>query len=200
MECFISVNLNCLNYLISPSKHTKWQPHDHHIFWVSFTNLSVSTTGISNAHKEDIWPGRWIAEDRWPSANVQCEEFILQNDRGLALASESQGQCTCYKPMESKVSVKSSFLSGSWSGLPLASSIEDLPVEQRLEDALSECWETATLKEPVALLGFAEVHLQLSCDRSCALIAARLCDVFPTGESSLITRGMSTPQMLSEPK
>ena len=94
--------------------------------------------------------------------------------------------------------MKSSFLSGSWSGLPLASSIEDLPVEQRLEDALSECWETATLTEPVALLGFAEVHLQLSCDRPCALIVARVCDVFPTGESSLITRGMSTHQGLTQ--
>ena len=65
-------------------------------------------------------------------------------------------------------------------------------MEQRLEDSLSECWETAALKEPVALLGFAEVHLQLSCDRPCALVAARLCDVFPTGESSLITKGMLT--------
>lgn len=189
-----TVNFNFLNSLISPSKHTKWQPHDHHIFWVSCTNLRVSTIGISNAHKEDIWPGSWIAESRWPSPNVQCQEFILQNDRGLVLALDNQGQHTCNKPIESEVSVKSSFLSGSWSGLPLASSIEDLPVEQRLEDALSECWESATLEEPVALLGFAELHLQLRCDRPCALVAARLCDVFPTGESSLITRGMSTHQ------
>ncbi len=54
---------------------------------------------------------------------------------------------------------------------------------------MSECWETATLKEPVEVLGFPEVHLELSCDRPCALVAARLCDVFPNGESSLITRG-----------
>ena len=73
-------------------------------------------------------------------------------------------------------------------------SLEELPVEQRLEDALAECWETATLKEPVAVLGFAEVHLQLSCDKPCAQIAARLCDIFPNGESSLITRGKFTPR------
>ena len=68
-------------------------------------------------------------------------------------------------------------------------SLEELPVEQRLEDTLAECWETATLKEPVAVVGFTEVHLQLSCDRPCSQIAARLCDIFPNGESSLITRG-----------
>ncbi len=87
--------------------------------------------------------------------------------------------------------MKSSFLSGSWGGLPLAFSLEELPVEQRLEDALAECWETTTLKEPVEVLGFPEVHLELSSDRPCALVAARLCDVFPNGESSLITRGTS---------
>lgn len=149
-------------------------------------------TGILNAHKEDIWPGRWIAEKRWPSPNVQCQEFSLQNDRNLALASGNES--TDNQPIESKVSVRSSFLSGSWGGLPLVFSLEELPAEQRLEDALAECWETATLKEPVAILGFAEVHLQLSCDRPCAQIAARLCDIFPNGESSLITRGTFTPK------
>ena len=85
--------------------------------------------------------------------------------------------------------VKSSCLSGAWGGVLFANSLEDLPVEQGIEDALAECWETKTLKEPVEVLGFAEVHLQLSCDRPSALVAARLCDVFPNGESALITRG-----------
>ena len=76
-------------------------------------------------------------------------------------------------------------------------SLEELPVEQGLEDALAECWETATLKEPVEVVGFPEVHIQLSCDRPCALVVARLCDVFPNGESSLITRGTYTPLEMS---
>ena len=161
--------------------------------WIIY--FGIPSTGISNAHKEDIWPGRWIAEDRWPSDHVQCQEFILQNDRGLVLASENESIDN--QPIESKMSVRSSFLSGSWGGLPLVFSLEELPVEQRLEDALAECWETATLKEPVAVLGFAEVRLQLSCDRPCAQVAARLCDIFPNGESSLITRGKFTPRRMS---
>lgn len=92
--------------------------------------------------------------------------------------------------MESNVFVKSSFLSGSWGGLPLAFSLHELPMEQGFEDNLSECWETGTLNEPTAVVGFPEVHLQLSSDRACALVAARLCDVFPNGESALITRGV----------
>ena len=158
---------------------------------MNYSFRHIPPTGLSNAHKEDIWPGRWIAEDCWPSPNVQCKEFILQDDRSLALASENES--TDSQPVESKVLVRSSFLSGSWGGLPLVFSLEELPVDQRLEDALAECWETATLKEPVAVLGFAEVHLPLSCERPCAQIAARLCDIFPNGESSLITRGKVTP-------
>ena len=65
-------------------------------------------------------------------------------------------------------------------------------MEQGIEDVLAECWETKTLKEPVLVVGFPEVYLQISCDRPSALVAARLCDVFPNGESVLITRGRST--------
>ena len=150
-----------------------------------------------NAHKEDIWPGKWIAEDYWPSPNVQGQEFCLQKDRLLTMESQILDESSSSEPItptteSCKVTVKSSFLSGSWGGVPLINGLEDLPVEQSLEDTLAECWETATLEEPVEVLGFAEVHLQLTCDRPCALIAARLCDVFPNGKSSLIARGTFT--------
>ena len=153
--------------------------------------------GILNAHKEDIWPGKWIAEDCWPSPNVQCREFCLQKDRLLTMPSQILDESTSSESItptteSCRVTVKSSFLSGSWGGVPLINGLEDLPVEQSLEDALAECWETATLKEPVEVLGFAEVHLQLTCDKPCALIAARLCDIFPNGKSSLIARGTFT--------
>ena len=152
--------------------------------------LLSSLEGISMAHKEDIWPGRWVAEDCWPSPNVQLQEFILHNDQRLALATENYEQATGQESVESNVFVKSSFLSGSWGGLPLAFSLDELPIEQGFEDNLFECWETVTLNKPTAIVGFPEVHLQLSSDRPCALVAARLCDVFPNGESALITRGI----------
>ncbi|XP_044162726.1 putative serine esterase Mb1866c isoform X1 [Acropora millepora] len=143
--------------------------------------------GISNACKQDIWPGKWIAEDLWPSSNVQNQEFELHGDRSLRLAPEKDDEKSS---VNEAVSVKSSFLSGAWGGLPFAFSLDELPMDQRLEDPLSECWETATLPEPIVILGFPEVRLQLSSDSPCALVAVRLCDVFPNGESSLISRGV----------
>ena len=158
---------------------------------IQISHLTLFVIGISNAHKEDIWPGKWIAEDCWPSPNVKHHEFTLHQDRSLTTVSKDKKE-TSSNECITKVSVKSSFLSGSWGGLPLVFSLEELPVDQRVEDTLSECWETASLEEPVSVVGFPEVHLQLSCDRPCALVAMRLCDVFPNGESSLITRGKNT--------
>ncbi|XP_068682264.1 cocaine esterase-like isoform X2 [Montipora foliosa] len=142
--------------------------------------------GISNAHKADIWPGKWIAEDLWPSPNVQNHEFVLHCDRNLRISSVKNEKSA----LNEAVSVKSSFLSGAWGGLPLVFSLDELPVDQRLEDSLSECWETTAFNEPVSIVGYPEVRLQLSSDRPCALVAARLCDVFPDGESALISRGV----------
>ena len=154
----------------------------------SLFTLRFSLKGISNAHKEDIWPGKWIAEDCWPSSSVQHQEFTLRHDKSLTATSENKEKPTANEVV-TKVSVKSSHLSGAWGGLPLAFSLEELPMDQRFEDTLSECWETATLEEPVSVVGFPEAHLQMSCDRPCAVVAVRLCDVFPNGESSLMSRG-----------
>ena len=40
------------------------------------------------------------------------------------------------------------------------------------------------------ILGNPEVEIVLWCDRPQALLAARLCDVWPDGASTLITRGL----------
>lgn len=132
--------------------HTPFR--DNHYQWIisivkycTFV-LHVLLTGISNAHKEDVWPGQWIAEDNWPSSNVLLQELTLHEDRRLAPESEGREK-NVLNESETKVIIKTSFLSGSWCGLPLAFSLEELPVDQRLEDAgrqqrlksLSQWWD-----------------------------------------------------------
>ena len=64
-----------------------------------------------------------------------------------------------------------------------------LPTDQRLENALSACWETEPFKESVPLLGRPEVELELSCDQPQGLVVVRLCDVFPNKAATMISRG-----------
>ena len=64
------------------------------------------------------------------------------------------------------------------------------PLDQRADDALSLVFDSRPLTAPVETLGFPELRLQLRSDRPQAFVAARICDVAPTGESLLVTRGI----------
>jgi putative CocE/NonD family hydrolase len=64
------------------------------------------------------------------------------------------------------------------------------PLDQRGDDALSLVFDSPPLTTPLELLGFPLLRLRLRSDRAHAFVAARLCDVAPTGESLLVTRGV----------
>ena len=66
----------------------------------------------------------------------------------------------------------------------------EFPGDQRPEDGLSLSFDTAPLAEPVEILGVPVARLELAADRPLALVAVRLCDVWPDGASTLITRGL----------
>jgi uncharacterized protein len=55
---------------------------------------------------------------------------------------------------------------------------------------LALCFDTPPLPEAVEMLGFPIVRLRVTADRPRALIAARVCDIAPGGESLLVTRGV----------
>ncbi|MGD8634738.1 MAG: CocE/NonD family hydrolase C-terminal non-catalytic domain-containing protein, partial [Anaerolineales bacterium] len=65
----------------------------------------------------------------------------------------------------------------------------DFPTDQSADDGLSLTFNSAPIEETMDILGFPEVTLTLAADQPNALIVVRLCDVSPTGESLLISRG-----------
>jgi hypothetical protein len=76
---------------------------------------------------------------------------------------------------------------GAWCayGLP-----GDFPPDQRAEDGLSLCFTSAPLEAPLEILGFPELTITVAADQPLALLAVRLCDVAPTGDSLLVSRGL----------
>lgn len=127
-----------------------------------------------------VWPGRWVAEPTWPSANVQPKSLWL-NAGGLL---EQPGG-------ETELGIKGAHHhgldAGAWCpyGAPA-----DLPPDQREEDGLALTFTSDPLDKPLEVLGFPELELALAADKPNALVAVRLCDVSPTGSSTLITRGL----------
>ncbi len=127
-------------------------------------------------------PGRWVAEPGWPSRDIVARRFAL-NGTGLGLGDEPG------PPVE--LAFSGSQAHGLDSGTWVAWGTDvDFAPDQRAEDGRSLCFTSAPLEERLELLGFAEATLTLASDRPNALVAARLCDVAPSGASTLVTYGV----------
>ena len=124
-------------------------------------------------------PGNWVAETEWPSPDVQNHQYFL----GDGLLEEPP-------EFEAELDIRGSQFNGSGAGLwcPYGEEI-DFPIDQRTEDGLSLTFTSPSIEEDMVLLGCPEVSLTLAADQPNALVVVRLCDVSPTGESLLVSRG-----------
>jgi len=66
----------------------------------------------------------------------------------------------------------------------------EFPLDERASDGQCQSFTSAPLAEPMMVLGYPQVDLGLSADRPNALVAVRLCDVAPTGASTLVSWGL----------
>jgi hypothetical protein len=66
----------------------------------------------------------------------------------------------------------------------------ELARDQRHDDALSLCFDSAPLNAPLDILGHAALELDVAVDQRLAFICGRLCDVGPDGSSFRIALGM----------
>ncbi len=125
-------------------------------------------------------PGRWIAEEAWPSPRIEPVALALGDgelggepaDEGLVLRVGS---------------VQTIGLDGgAWCA---DGKSDDLPLDQRAEEAHCLCFTSAPLEDDLPILGHAVLRLALAADRPRAQVTARLCEVAPDGTSLLVTRG-----------
>jgi putative CocE/NonD family hydrolase len=115
-------------------------------------------------------PGRWVAEPSWPSP-------------GVTLVPEL--------PLDGEARIRSIQATGTEAGVWCSDGQSaDLPADQRPDDAYSLLFDLDPLREPLELLGFPEVVLELASDRPAALVCVRLCAVAPDGISALVARGL----------
>ncbi|MGH2615164.1 MAG: CocE/NonD family hydrolase [Thermomicrobiales bacterium] len=126
------------------------------------------------------WPGRWVAEPDWPSPTIAPRTFAL-----------NAGTLDDDAETEEELSIVGAQTAGRDAGAWCPHGLRgEYPADQRGEDGSSLCFTSAPLPEPLEFLGFPVVTLTLSADRANALVAVRLCDVAPTGESTLISYGL----------
>ncbi len=124
-------------------------------------------------------PGRWIAERGQATARIPHRRLHL-TDAGLradadALSARIRSPQHC------------GLAAGEYCAIWLG---PELPGDQRADDALSACFDSAPLAGDMDLMGAPHLHLHLASDRPQAQIAVRLNHVHPDGASTRITYGV----------
>ena len=118
-------------------------------------------------------PGRWVAEQQWPSANIKVEAIeLIPQGASPAIVATPQ---TC------------GLTGGEYFPFTFG---PELPGDQRPDDALSVCFDQPELTGAIDIVGAPEVEIRVASDRRQANIAVRLCDVHPDGASELISYGV----------
>ena len=124
-------------------------------------------------------PGRFVGEAQWPSPQIAPRALSI-DAAGLDRPGEPTSIDIC-SPFWTGAGV------GEWMG---AGAPHEAPADQRLDDGLSRCFDSAPLSERLELLGAPEIEIELASDKPVAQLCARLCDVSPDGASRRVTYGV----------
>lgn len=137
-------------------------------------------SSVPPAHRYETRPGRWVAENAWPSDSVSPRSWVL-NRGSLDDAPSGTAVLTARTPQLLGLH------GGEW--CPYGMDAE-MALDQRAEDGQSIAFESGPLPADVEILGFPVVELELAVDRPVAFVVARLNDVWPDGSSTLVSYGM----------
>lgn len=136
--------------------------------------------GVRPAAWHERRPGRWIAEAEWPSPRIAAATLHLTPAGGLA----DRPAADLARPVASPAhaGLQSGEFCAIWWG-------PDMPDDQRPDDALSACFDSAPLAADTDIVGGPELTVTLEADRPRAQLVARLCHLHPDGASTRITWG-----------
>ena len=138
---------------------------------------------------QPMWPGHWVADECWPPANAGTHTYFL-DDGALG---ESPAPAMTLQCAGAQVAGQAA---GTW--CPHGGPTE-LPRDQRPDDGLSLCFNSAPLAEPMQILGFPELTLELSSNRPNALDSSQAVRCRPLGRLDPGHVGAAQPDASREP-
>lgn len=138
---------------------------------------------ISPSASYENRPGRWVAENQWPSPGIEDRAYVL---RGHHLEQDED-----VEEPQNEISVKSPLSVGMFAGKWASyAAVPDLPFDQREEDGGALVFETHPLTEQLEVFGLPQCHFAVSADKPVAMLAVRLSDVNLEGEATRVTYGL----------
>lgn len=136
-------------------------------------NLAPSPTQL-------VSPGRWVAEETWPSDRITHQQWHLNTGR-LEDAPEEPATLTISSPQTTGST------GGEWCAFGADG---EMPTDQRQDDGRSLVFDSAILDADLEILGAPRVTLELAIDQPVGMIAVRLNDTSPDGASTRISYGL----------
>lgn len=129
---------------------------------------------------EDV--GEFRSADAWPPSRVEEAPLYLSANAGLSSVPPmcSDADSFEYDPTVGVAGGKH----GGGAFPPWG-----MPLDQRIDDALSLCYTTEPLEASVEVIGVPRAVLHVASTTDVAAFVVRLCDVAPDGTSALVTRG-----------
>ncbi len=125
-------------------------------------------------------PGRWVAEESWPSPRIEATTLHL-NRGGLGAAPGEAGDLAINSPLTVGL------MAGQW--CPHGSD-PDQAGDQRYEAGGSLVFDGEPLAEAMEILGAPVVELDLACDKPQGMVAVCLSEVLPDGAATRISYGL----------
>ena len=129
-------------------------------------------------------PGRWVAEDCWPSPHIKEKVYSMAPAQLLEFPPTKGKKRECCR-LQSPLGL--GLFAGKWCSY---ASAPDLPHDQRQEDGGARVYESLPLEEPLEILGAPQVELELEGDKPVAMIAVRLSDVAQDDKVTRVTYGL----------
>ncbi len=124
-------------------------------------------------------PGRWVAEDVWPSKRIKAKKMAL----GVGTLGGKAGKGT--------LSICSPETVGQTAGRFCPYGLDpDMPDDQRIEAGGSLVFDSAPLEEDIEMLGAPIAQLVLSADKPDAKVVAVLSEVLPDGAATRVSYGV----------
>jgi len=128
----------------------------------------------------ELRPGRWVAEDEWPSPRIASRRWYL-NVLSLGEHADAEDSLRVECPQTTGLAA------GDWYGF---GSEGEAPVDQREDDGKSQTFDSDPVTERFEILGAPVVTLELAVDRPVAYVIVRLNDVAPDGASTRVSYGI----------
>ena len=130
-------------------------------------------------------PGRWLATGSWPAPEVETRRFRL--GPGTLHGDGQDPEHPAGAELRIRGLEAAAADLGQWGGH--GDALEFAP-DQRPDDGASLSFDSEPLAGRIEILGPPVARLELAADQPLALVVVRLCDVWPDGASTLITRGL----------